>query len=286
MRTKPSLSRIVTTVKQLYLPKRNRAVQGCQPHYSDDLIVALAVYQHLAGFKYANAMLDSLAKQGLDIPAESTYSERKKLLLGSVILAVKALCGFGEHPRRVHMDSKQVATSEYARAARVKLPGSVGWDAINECYFYGLRLHSTVDDEGWLRRVVLRKAHEHDVTVAPRLLTGLSYTVVTGDKGYVSQPLRERFAPFAVDVIAKRRRNQNPAPARERFLLQQHKQVETTFSSLDTRGLLVRRYRKPWGLVFHLFSVLLADFFHRLFQQFPALGLLIPFSFLLSRIGV
>jgi antitoxin ParD1/3/4 len=132
----------------------------------------------------------------------------------------------------------------------------------------------------------LRKAHEHDVTVAPRLLTGLSYTVVTGDKGYVSQPLREQFAPFAVDVIAKRRSNQNPAPPRELFLLQQHKQVETTFSSLDTRGLLVRRYRKPWGLVFHLFSVLLADFFHRLFQRFPTLGLLSPFSWLLSRIGV
>jgi hypothetical protein len=44
-------------------------------------------------------------------------------------------------------------------------------------------LHATVDDEGWLRRVILRKANEHDVTVAPRLLTGLSYTLATGDKG-------------------------------------------------------------------------------------------------------
>jgi Transposase DDE domain len=213
MRTKPSLSQIVTAVQQLYLPSRKRANQGCKPIFMDSFIIGLAVYQHIAGFKYANAMLDSLEKQGLDVPAPSTYSERKKRLLGSIILAVKSLADFGEKPVRVHMDSKQLATSEYARAKRVKLPGAIGWDAINECYFYGLRLHATVDDEGWLRRVILRKANEHDVTVAPHLLTGLTYTVATGDKGYISQTLKERFAPFAVDIIAKRRRNQNPAPS-------------------------------------------------------------------------
>jgi hypothetical protein len=70
------------------------------------------VYQHSAGFKYANAMLDNLEKQGVAVPAPSTYSERKKLLLGSIILAVKSLAVFGEKPVRLHMDSKQFATSE------------------------------------------------------------------------------------------------------------------------------------------------------------------------------
>jgi hypothetical protein len=157
---------------------------------------------------------------------------------------------------------------------------------INACYFYELRLHATVDDNGWLRRVILRKANEHDVTVAPRLLTGLSYTVVTADKGYLSQALKDRFAPFAVDIIPKRRRNQNPTPARERFLLEQHQRIETTFSTFDLNGLLVRRYRKPWGLVFHIMSVLLADFFLRLLERFPSLSLRALFYLLLSQIGV
>ena len=78
------------------------------------------MYPHLWGFKYANKLLENLKAQGWQVPAASTYSERKKLLLGSVIVAVKALCGFGFKPTRVHLDSKMVPTSEYASANGVK----------------------------------------------------------------------------------------------------------------------------------------------------------------------
>lgn len=84
----------------------------------------------------------------------------------------------------------------------------MGWDPINECYFYGLRLHASVDDSGWLRRVVLRKANQQDVKVAPVLLDGLSYTLVTGDKGYISQELKLFLAPNAIDLVTPKRKNQ------------------------------------------------------------------------------
>jgi hypothetical protein len=270
----------------LYLPPRKKAVQGRSATYSDELILAIAVYQHLWGFKYASKLLENLKAQGWQVPAASTYSERKKLLLGSVIVAVKALCGFGFKPTPVHLDSKMVPTSEYARANRVKLPGAVGWDHINECYYIGLRLHASVDDSGWLRRVVLRKANQHDVKVAPVLLDGLSYSVATGDKAYISQELKRSVAANAVDLVTPKRKNQAPPSRREKRLLKHHKQVESTFSNLDLLGLNIRRYRKPWGTVFHLMSVLLADFLNRLFLGLPSFALPSGFLFLLFRIGV
>lgn len=47
----PSLQEIVTTVEALLLPRRKKAPHGHKPHYSDELIIALAVYQNLWRFR-------------------------------------------------------------------------------------------------------------------------------------------------------------------------------------------------------------------------------------------
>jgi len=180
---------------------------------------------------------------------------------------------------RVRMDSKKIEVCGYARAKRVKLGGAIGWDSINERYFYGLRLHGTVDDKGYLRSLVLRKANEHDVRIAPELVKEFRYMVVTGDKGYISKELKKAFAGKAVDIVTKRRKNQLPPSRREQRLLKGHRRVESYFSAVDARGLEVSAYRKTWGCVFHLFSVLLADFILKLFREFPSFALLSsPFS--------
>jgi len=64
MKENLSLKRIIRAVEQLALPKRKRAVQGRKAVYSDELIIALAVYQHLGGFRYATSMLENLREQG------------------------------------------------------------------------------------------------------------------------------------------------------------------------------------------------------------------------------
>ena len=45
MRHYPSLQEIVAAVEALLLPRRKKAPQGRKPHYSDELIIALAVRQ-------------------------------------------------------------------------------------------------------------------------------------------------------------------------------------------------------------------------------------------------
>jgi hypothetical protein len=146
-----------------------------------------------------------------------------------------------------------------------------------------LRLHALVDDQGFLRRVLLYPAHKHDVVVAARLLQGLSDVVVTGDKGYLSRALKAQAAWQGVDLIARHKRNMRPHTRREQRM------VESVFSSLDRLGLsersLVHRqslsrqgivpYRKTQGLVFHLYAVLLGYGLFKLMEHNPAWRLLL-----------
>lgn len=127
------------------------------------------------------------------------------------------------------------------------------------------------------------------MVVAARLLQGLSYVVVTGDKGYLSQALKAQAARQGVDLIARHKRNMRPHTRRERYFLQGHRMVESVFSSLDRLGLsersLVHRqslsrqgivpYRKTQGLVFHLYAVLLGYGLFKLMEHNPAWRLLL-----------
>jgi len=275
MRHYPSLPEIVAAVEALLLPRRKKAPQGRKPRYSDERIIALAVYQHLGRFRYAQDLLYWLRTHGHQVPAPATFCERKAQLLGQVILAVKALAGLYNPAPCLRMDSKKLPTAALARAKRVRLPGRIGRDYANRTYFYGLRLHALVDDQGFLRRVLLYPAHKHDVVVAARLLQGLSYVVVTGDKGYLSRALKAQVAWQGVDLIARHKRNMRPHTRREQYFLRGQRMVESVFSSLDRLGLSERPYRKTQGLVFHLYAVLLGYGLFKLMEHNPAWRLLL-----------
>lgn len=132
-----------------------------------------------------------IRSHGHQVPAPSTFCERKAFLLPQPILAVKALAGLLNPAPCLRMDSKRLPT---AALARVRLPGGIGRHHANRTYLYGLRLHAPVDDQGFLRGVLLAPAHAHDVVVAEQRLEELGYRVVTGDKGYLSRSLKARVA--------------------------------------------------------------------------------------------
>lgn len=258
----PTLEEIVQAVERLPLRKRRKAPQGRKPIFVDSFIIGLAVYQKLAGFRYAQQMLAVLVLLGKDVPAPTTFCERKAVLLGQIILVVKRLCADGQATKQ-HLDSKKLEVIDPIRAKRTALPGAYGHDHIHDTLFYGFRLHTLVDDAGQLKRLLLRPANEHDVKVAPRLLSELSYTIVTGDKGYFSRTLKTKLSTRAVDLVTPRKRNQLPPPHREKSLYQGHRIIETVFSVLDPLGLSERPYRSAVGFVLHLYTTLLAYRLHR-----------------------
>lgn len=259
----PTLEQIVQAVEDIGLVKRRKAAQGRKPVYSDSYIIALAVYQKLASFKYSQKMLEVLTSLGKDVPAPSTFAERKAGLVMQIILALKQLCSGGA--TKQHLDSKKLEVIDFARANRTKLAGDYGYDHIHKRIFYGFRLHATADDEGNLSHVLLRPANEHDVSIAPRLLKKRSYKIVTADKGYISADLKADLDKQAIHLVTPRRSNQPPPPKAEQRLYQGHRIIESVFSSLDRIGLSDRPYRSNVGLVLHVYTTLLAYQLKQLF---------------------
>ncbi len=82
--------------------------------FGDSFIVALALYQKLAGFRYSQQMLEVLASLEVEVPAPSTFSERKAALLAQVVLAVKQLCS-GVQATRQHLDSKKLEVVDFVK---------------------------------------------------------------------------------------------------------------------------------------------------------------------------
>ena len=81
MRHYPSLPEIVAAVEALR-PRCKKALQGRKPRYSDERIIALAVYQHLWRFRYAQACT-GCARMGTrflhplpSVKAKPSYSAR------------------------------------------------------------------------------------------------------------------------------------------------------------------------------------------------------------------
>ncbi len=203
----PSLRAILAVVHALLSPVRERDPRGRKPEYSDELIVALVIFERAWGFNSSKQMLALLASTGEQVPAQAIFCERKQKLIAVILAALKEFFASGSGAARLHLDSKKLPVCSLGRVGRTQLPGARGMDIANQLPFFGLRLHTLVDDSGRLADVRLRPANIHDVKVAPELLRILRYKVVTADKGYVSATLRRRCSLHAVDFITKRRSN-------------------------------------------------------------------------------
>lgn len=281
----PSLSRILAVVHTLCLPVRERDSRGRKATYSDELIVALVVFERAWGFSSSKQMLALLTSTGEQVPTEATFCERKQKLIAIILAALKQFFASGLRSARLHLDSKKLPVCSLGRASRTKLPGARGMDIANQLPFFGLRLHTLVDDSGRLADVRLRPANIHDVKVAPELLTHLRYKVVTADKGYVSATLRRRCSLHAVDFITKRRSNQLPNTTREQRLMRHHRRVETVFSQLDRLGLSRKVHVSATSLYLHVFAVLLTYCVLTFIRDYPSVVLAVLKRCLFPNLG-
>jgi transposase len=105
---------------------------------------------------------------------------------------------------------------------------STGW-------FFGFKLHLVINDRGELLRVYLTPGNVDDRNPVPKLLRKL-FGKVFGDKGYISQPLREFLRQtFGVQLVTKLRsnaKNQLPMPLMDRILLRKRAIIESVIDQL------------------------------------------------------
>ena len=132
---------------------------------------------------------------------------------------------------------------------------STGW-------FFGFKLHLVINDRGELLSVYLTPGNVDDRNPVPRLLRKL-FGKVFGDKGYISQPLRDFLRQtFGVQLVTKLRsnaKNQLPMPLIDRILLRKRAIIECVIDQLKNISQIEHsRHRSVTNFLVNLLCGLIA----------------------------
>ncbi|MFN5677846.1 MAG: transposase, partial [Roseiflexaceae bacterium] len=126
------------------------------------------------------------------------------------------------------VDSMPIPVCRRARAKRCTKVRGAQYDgtchAKNERYF-GWKLHLICDCTGIPARYVLRPSRPHDTTAVDALACMLPFgSVLLGDRGYVSEPLRHHLDDrYGGTMIAIHRANMMPNTPAEQRLRRMHR---------------------------------------------------------------
>lgn len=107
-----------------------------------------------------------------------------------------------------------------------KSKSTMGW-------FYGFKLHIVINSRGEIMSLKLTSAIEDDRKPVEDLTEGLFGTLI-GDKGYISQDLKEKLLEKGLEFITKVRKNMKPQPLTNmnKILLRKRAVVESVFDQL------------------------------------------------------
>lgn len=148
-------------------------------------------------------------------------------------------------------------------AARGKT--SMGW-------FFGFKLHIIVNDRGELLAVRVTRGNVDDRKPVPRLVKTL-FGKLFGDKGYLSQALRDQLRLQGVELITHLKANMKNQLMLlgDKLLLRKRSIVETLIDQLKNISQIEHtRHRSPINFMVHLVAGLLAYCFQ---PKKPSLGL-------------
>jgi hypothetical protein len=130
---------------------------------------------------------------------------------------------------------------------------STGW-------FFGLKLHLVVNDEGEIFAVLVTRANVDDRACAPQVCRSL-WGKLFGDKGYLSQKLFQQLFAQGLQLITKLRKNMknqlmNPS---DKLLLRKRAIIETINDQLKNISQIEHsRHRSVSGFMLNLVAGLVA----------------------------
>lgn len=127
------------------------------------------------------------------------------------------------------VDSTPLAVCHNRRIARHRVFD--GWAARGKTtmgWFYGFKLHLIVNHEGKIIAFALTAGNVDDRVPVPELIQQV-FGKLFGDKGYLSQPLRDELRDIGIELITSIRRNMKPQlmPLHDKLMLKRRSIIET-----------------------------------------------------------
>ena len=138
-----------------------------------------------------------------------------------------------------------------------KMKASKVWNAADQQYYIGFKLHLITCTSGVFQECALLPANIHDIVFLKSLKqTHLQNCVLIGDRAYRSHPLQlSLFSQFEIELDVPYRKNQKDYQPYSFERKIQRKRIETTFAQYCDEFMLKRNYAKStFGLQTRIFS--------------------------------
>jgi len=194
------------------------------------------------------------------LPTYAQFNDHALRLLPVMIWLLQSLLS-DRAPLRL-MDSTGIPVCRKHRAKRNKVAKDIaGWGKNHQDWWFGLKLHASIDLEGRLCQLALTAADVHDAQAMPAILN-IYAKVAVGDSTYGASKMRAKiWKKYKTLVVAPPHYKQKTKLMTnwQRVLLGIRSKVETVFDYLkEHMGLVSSFPRSVPGLVLHYVAILLA----------------------------
>lgn len=259
---------IIDDLYKEFVPQSIQHRHGPDSCFSDSEVLAISWVGELLTIDSENAWCSFVKKQFGDLfphlPERSRFNRRRRNLWKVTDFLRQRILGMLPSDDILLVDSLPVPICDFKRAYFSKSP--LKTEALNglqatygHCAtknlgtFLGFRVHLLLSQEGLPLTFVVANADIDDRDVLPQMIESFLNTIVIGDKGYVSDPLRQELkVTYGIDLLAQKRSNQkNPYPPWvKRTINRLRKRIEVSINQLEDQFHLAKvRARTHWGLL-------------------------------------
>jgi hypothetical protein len=247
------------------VPQPARPKGGRPPVLRDSEVITILIWNALTLHqKTLKDIYDWAARdQAHNFPKLPTYAQFDNhclRLLPVMIWLLQRLLS-SKAPLRL-MDSTKLPVCRDHRAKRNKVAKDIsGWGKNWQGFWFGLKLHASVDPWGRLCQIALTAADVHDAQAMPYILN-IHTKVAVGDSTYGASKMRKRiWRDYQALIVAPPHYKQNKKlmTSWQQALLSIRPKIETVFDYLkEHMGLVSSFPRSVAGLVLHYVRILLA----------------------------
>lgn len=201
-------------------------------HLSESEVMTLVILFHQSHYRTFKAFYLEYVCRHLrcEFPHLVSYSRFVTLMqqLG-IPLYVFLRLSMGRCTGISFVDSTPLAVCHNRRIARHRVFD--GWAARGKTtmgWFYGFKLHLVINHAGEIIAFTLTAGNVDDRSPIPELIQHV-FGKMFGDKGYLSQPLRDDLRDIGVELITLIRRNMTPQlmPLYDKLMLKRRSIIET-----------------------------------------------------------
>jgi len=227
-------------------------------------VMAIIILFHIHGYRnfktfYTGYALKHLIKEFPGLPSYNRFVELKKsvvLPLHCYLISIRGACtGIS------FVDSTSLEVCHYRRARSHKVFRNVAQKGKTSTgWFYGLKLHVVVNDQGELLGMMITAGNVDDRMPVPQMCKDLVGKLI-GDKGYISQKLFANLMEHGLQLITKLKKNMKNKlmPFMDKLLLRKRGIIETIFDQLKNISQIEHsRHRSPINFLVNLFAGLVA----------------------------